>query len=348
LFCCYHTHTHSLSSKNLSVPVIFCCCQLSIFCQNSYEYTLNHRPVASALKCTPLQAGKMLDLPVEKSVRPIIKAFILFVWLVIFIVTMYFYVKQGCPHTETVYSSSCLPFTYSAGLVPGSSIPPIYLYEPITLSGNTVACYMKRFIYTFQGYPGSGYTQTFRSELLCSQAYTGNASLIPSSTYGPVLFNGTNYAKFAYVDSPKDVASAMLALIGNHVQTNPASTYDIDRAACYYIQGGELKYQNCVIEYNNKTKTTVNLTLKMKEYFDRSEALMTVLNTETLFACERCRAQDVTFSNATAYLAGLSTYIGVFTTVFLALVGCKSMTDINQLLKRAREEDDGEESSKLM
>jgi hypothetical protein len=81
----------------------------------------------------------------------------------------------------------------------------------------------------------------------------------------------------------------------------------------------------------------------MKEYFDRSEALMTVLNTETPFTCERCRAQDITFSNFTAYLAGLKTYIGGFTTVFLLFIGRSYMTDIIQLLKRGREEEeDGE------
>ncbi|KAG0283597.1 hypothetical protein BGZ97_008480, partial [Linnemannia gamsii] len=210
------------------------------------------------------------------------------------------------------------------GLVPGSSIPPIYLYEPITLSGNTVACYMELYIYTFQGYPGSGYTQTFRSELHCNQAYTGNASLVPSSAYeSKRVFNHTSYVKSAYVNSPKDTAGVMLALVGNHSQTVPASTYGISQAACYYIQGQPLdsSYQKCGLDYYQRNSTTVPITLIMKEYFDRSEALMTVLNTETPFTCERCRAQDITFSNFTAYLAGLKTYIGGFTTVFLLFIG---------------------------
>ncbi|KAG0275864.1 hypothetical protein BGZ95_008276, partial [Linnemannia exigua] len=192
---------------------------------------------------------------------------------------------------------------------------------------------MERYIYTFQGYPGSGYTQTFRSELHCNQTYTGNASLVPSSTYERV-FNHTNYAKSAYVDSPRDVASAILALIGNHDQKGPASTYNISQAACYYIQGRQPDYQKCGLDYYSLTNPiTVSITPTMKEYFDRSEALMTVLNTKTLFACERCRTQDITFSNFTAYLAGLSAYIGGFTTAFLVLIGWNYTTDITELLR---------------
>ncbi|KAG0273095.1 hypothetical protein BGZ96_005021, partial [Linnemannia gamsii] len=235
----------------------------------------------------------MLNLPVETRVRGIIKAFGFFGWLVIFIVTTYLYVQKGCPHTETVYSSSCLPYTYSAGFVPGSSNPPIYLYHPITLSGNTVACYMERYIYTFQNYRGPGYSQTFRSELHCNQAYTGNASLVPSSSYEP-MFNRTNYARSAYVDSPKDTAGTIVALIGNITQKDkPPFPYGIPQAACHYIQGDQ-NYETCGLDYL-KNLTTVNITLDMKKYFDRSEALIAVLNTETLFTCARCRAQDVTF-----------------------------------------------------
>ncbi|KAG9061316.1 hypothetical protein KI688_007294 [Linnemannia hyalina] len=288
----------------------------------------------------------MLNLPVETSVKYIHKAFGLFGWFAILVATTYFYVKNGCPHTETVYSSSCSPYTYSAGLVPGTSIPPIYLYKPITLSGNTVACFMDRYIYTFQNYRGPGYSQTFRSELYCNQAYTGNASLVPSSSYEPV-FNRTNYAKFAYVNSPKAVAHVMMAVIREPNQTNTASTSDISQAGCHYIQGDH-DYDSCGLDYSNKTETTVNITLIMKEYFDGSKALMTVLNTETLFACERCRVQDITFRNFTAYLAGLSTYIGGFTTMFLILIGPCYVTGIIQLLKRGREEEGGEELSRLM
>ncbi|KAH7054832.1 hypothetical protein BKA57DRAFT_452323, partial [Linnemannia elongata] len=287
----------------------------------------------------------MLSLPVETSVKFIHKVVGLFGWFAILVATTYLYVKKGCPHTETVYSSSCSPYTYSAGLVPGTSIPPIYLYEPITLSGNTVACFMERYIYTFQNYHGPGYSQTFRSELYCNQAYTGNASLVPGSSYEPV-FNRTNYAKFAYVNSPKAVAHVMLAEIRKPNQTDPASSSDISEAACHYIQGKH-DYESCGLDYSNQTKTTVSITLTMKEYFDGSKALMTVLNTETLFVCERCRVQDITFRNVTAYLAGLSTYIGVFTTVFLFLIRRCYVTDIIQLLKRGREEEDGEELSRL-
>ncbi|KAF8927009.1 hypothetical protein BGZ58_010698 [Dissophora ornata] len=244
----------------------------------------------------------MLDLAVQRKTKTAVKIFGLFGWLAIFVTTTYLYFKKGCPHTETTYSSSCKTYTYSAGLVPASTIPPVYIYEPITIAGNATACYMERFLFTFVDLKtgSSGYIQNFHSEIYCYQGdgLTGNFSSIPSISYG-TDFNSTGYQHIAYVDSPSnDAVSVLLEEIVLTSQGLTGSLPNITQLSCYYIQG-RAAYTTCGVLISDKGNETaappLNITVAMKEYFDYSTSLANMLNEETPYSCDRCRLQDITF-----------------------------------------------------
>ncbi|KAG0208831.1 hypothetical protein BGX28_000306 [Mortierella sp. GBA30] len=202
----------------------------------------------------------MFNINVQRETRTIVKAVGVLGWLIIFSVTTYLYVRQGCPHPELEYSSSsCQPYVYNAGLIPASYIPPMNIYKSLTMTGGGLQCYMERFLYSYQSL-GLGYAQNFRSEIYCA-------------------FNGTtNYTKFAYIDSAPNIASRLLSEVyyGTTDQWNTDLVHNTTMASCYFIVNNSA-FTTCTVTFKNGTTASdIPITPGMMKYFDYSPNLETL------------------------------------------------------------------------